>query len=233
MNIPSIPLATGRVNSQPTIGHDEVRRLSGCSKEQIASFWDKIRDWFCCTKRVEAKKAIYDMFHCKTADERVNAFIKLKNLSAPPFQNKFTMIIKRHGQMLLNIGQETDKSLIAVKIVNVEKDIDPYKAETAKHHRFHRVDLERPVLMRAILEGSYELSQHDRVDSSEVSDVFVSNGVHKKTYNVVVSPHKSQKGVSHSPNKDPKSVSSSPERYRVEIYADPSNHLYLSSIKKT
>lgn len=59
------------------------------SKTDVESLWDKIVDWFCGTKREEAKKVLFDLFHEENKINKMKSFNQLKNLVSPAYKREF------------------------------------------------------------------------------------------------------------------------------------------------
>jgi hypothetical protein len=51
--------------------------------------WDRVKDWFCDTRKAEALNALFDFFH-GSKGEKFESFERLASLASDPYRDRFT-----------------------------------------------------------------------------------------------------------------------------------------------
>ncbi len=70
--------------------YDIMKIKSATSKSDVESFWGKITDWFCGTRKEEAKKALFDIIHNDNPNKKIEFFNQLRDMVLPAYKDKFT-----------------------------------------------------------------------------------------------------------------------------------------------
>lgn len=55
----------------------------------LKRIWDILKDWFCGTCRIDAKKALFNFLRAESFEDQKRAFDKLQQLAAIPYKDKF------------------------------------------------------------------------------------------------------------------------------------------------
>ncbi|ODP31777.1 hypothetical protein [Pandoraea sp. ISTKB] len=74
------------------------------SDSQIATLWERIKDWFFGTHKVDAKLAIYQMANAQTAYEQLGAFIRLTHYVELQHFHQLQWCVDKDSQLSFKIG---------------------------------------------------------------------------------------------------------------------------------
>jgi len=227
MSIPSLPLSGGLGCYHPSISQGEISRLSDAETRahQISSLWDRVKDWFCGTKRVEAKKCIYEMFHNPSDANRMKAFIKLRKLAPDTFKDKFNMYLGQHGQMQLSVGDKPDNKMMTLNLANDPKGFESYNNHCRAMEEPRAISkTDNLFALKILLENNFNFPVHHKINGSDLveSDLF-NFDIERRVYRLdCTKPDNSgRKGKS----------STSDCRLDATVYVNGMGHLFVSTIK--
>jgi len=233
----SIPLLSGRFGT-PTIDQTEVDRIRDLNvRAQAASIMDHIKDWFCGTKRVEAKKRLYDMMRKDTGlesenVERIMAFFKLKRLCAEPFRTNFKVWIEKDGVFFIGIAKDYQLFYHHDKLHNNDMqftDFDIYnrlRGRTENRTEFNN----EPKAMQALLRQNPLFPLERSIKGcSYVSDRHIRHGMKRTTYSIA--SDKITSGETRMPKND--KHMEDPRYHTVDIWHDDKKVLFIGRVKET
>ncbi|MGL5126940.1 MAG: hypothetical protein ACRC7D_01885 [Aeromonas popoffii] len=88
-----------------TINQDEISSIaSATSVDNVSSIWGRIADWFCGTKKEEAKKELFGLLHNDSGLQRVEHFTKLRDISSPAYKDNFHYEASHGENGLFNVN---------------------------------------------------------------------------------------------------------------------------------
>src|SRR5690625_241186 len=68
----------------------ELKKVTAATRrDEAATVWDRIVDWFCGTKRTEAKKLYFDACNIPVAAQRASSFLALRELAGEGYRGNF------------------------------------------------------------------------------------------------------------------------------------------------
>jgi len=234
--ISAIPLQSGKFGT-PTIDQAEIGRIRDLRvRSQAASIMDHIKDWFCGTNRVKAKRCLYDMMKEgsgteKDNAERLQAFIELKCLCAEPFKNNFKMWIEKDGSLFIGIAKDYQRYYHNDLLKNDMQfaDYNNYNQLTKRAERRDEFDGD-PQAMQALLHKNSLFPSNSSVTKCTLEhEQVLSPGLNRMIFSVTsrgLSPR-----VSDTLNNDrPVGI----VRYHmVDIVHDKKKHLFISRVQET
>jgi len=189
----AIPLNLGRFGS-PTISANDVQKIFDArSINNVTSVMDHIKDWFCNTNRVKAKKYLYEVLHSDHSKPnahaaRIDAFFKLKNLCSPPFRENFVARLEKDGTMELLILKD-QRSFFSQNILkNKPSQFESFNSYMHGHtNRGSRTDLHyKPKTMTSLLKNFPAFFPNENVVSCERREVSEPQvGLCKSTYAII------------------------------------------------
>jgi len=188
----AIPLTCGRFGT-PNIDAYDVHCIKNANSiRDVVSIMDRIKDWFCHTNRVEAKQCLYTLTHEeRNSTERIEAFLRLKELCADTFKDRFKMEITTDGRMNLGIVKDYSSYHSHNTLFNSERQferLDEYNSEHNRSHLRDRFD-GRPAIMNKLLKGSEDYPKNRFITHCKlVHDREVKKGMYKATYTVTSKP---------------------------------------------
>jgi len=230
--------------SRPTINQstvDHIRDVS-TSRNSAVSVMDRIKDWFCGTKHVEAKQILYDMLHTRDPAEKVDKFLKLKELCTEPYKDNFKVVVGDPGSIVLTLQEGYKSPIIQMFPLNSWKQCNNYKEvaiQLGRTGRDNSENLECPDVMNAIclpvdqlpagkvisskLKASEAITQHEGYKPS-------TQRVHKNTYEVTIA-----RGLESKDNEELDDIDtndSSCERYNVDIFINQNDCIFVGKVEK-
>lgn len=94
--------------------YDVSKIQSAKNKSEVESLWGKITDWFCGTRKEEAKKALFDIIHNDNPDRKIECFNQLRDMVSPAYKDKFTYKITEVNDNLFTVN------LLITDILSIE-----------------------------------------------------------------------------------------------------------------
>jgi len=222
----AVPLQSGRFGA-PTISDAEVNRIRGSfSRSDAATVMDHIKDWFCNTKRAEAKECLYDIMHVqKGHNEKIQSFLRLRELCSKPFRDNFKMRISDDGALCFGIAKNHQDFFTWQVIKN---GVDQFKALDF-YNRSHGREREgcdfdkQPDAMHALLKtnDSYPSERITR-QSDFVACKQISNELCRTTY-LVSNVNKFAPDECYGENV---------RHFNVDVWHDSADSLFVGNIQE-
>lgn len=104
--------------------YDISKIQSATNKSDVESLWGKITDWFCGTRKEEAKKALFDVIHNDNPDRKIECFNQLRDMVSPAYKDKFTYKITEVNDNLFTVNLLITDILSIENLSTTGKSID-------------------------------------------------------------------------------------------------------------
>jgi len=216
--VSAIALTGGRFNSDPTISVDKVLNIRDARRQSEAySCFDRIKDWFCGTHRVEAQKKLYQVFHSKNNEERMIAFIDLSKMAAEPYRKNFHMDIRQDGMMNLSIREGWNKTLVNIHLRNEPDQFVDFHYRDDTPRQVERSDLATTDTMGLILSRHPDFNQDHHYNGCRLHHSFsLVNELVCKTYEIDSLERTDEGVVNHT--------------HELTVYNDDYDRLFLGEL---